>query len=118
MPCRAGGALRGAGVPVIMVRRAPFPRRGLAVGAELLPGPFEAWRLLSEAGREQARLTGQRLRQVPLAAICHGPLPRAAQTAAIIAEAFPGVPVSASDLAGDYIPADPGLADLPARFAS
>jgi serine/threonine-protein phosphatase PGAM5 len=76
---------------------------------------------LSEVGREQARLTRDRLAEVPLTAICHGPLPRAAQTAAIIAEGFPGVPVSVSDLAGDYIPSDPDPADLPpawARFVS
>ncbi len=72
---------------------------------------------LSEVGREQARLAGQRLREVPLAVIQHGALPRAAQTAAIIAEGFPGVPVSASALAGDYIPSDPEPADLPPRFA-
>ncbi|HEY3956413.1 MAG TPA: histidine phosphatase family protein [Streptosporangiaceae bacterium] len=72
---------------------------------------------LSETGREQARLTRDRLRQVPLAAILHGPLPRAAQTAAIIAGGFPGVPVTDSDLAGDYIPSDPDQADLPAAYA-
>jgi serine/threonine-protein phosphatase PGAM5 len=71
---------------------------------------------LSAAGREQARLAGTRLRPVPLTAICHGPLPRAAQTAAIIAEGFPGVPVSASELAGDYVPPT-GDAGLPAAFA-
>lgn len=76
---------------------------------------------LSEVGREQARLTRDRLAEVPLTAICHGPLPRAAQTAAIIAEGFPRVPVSVSDLAGDYIPSDPDPAELPpvwARFVS
>jgi len=72
---------------------------------------------LSAAGREQARLTGQRLRHVPLAAIHHGPLERAAHTAGIIASDFPGVPASASDLVGDYIPADPDLTDLPGDFA-
>ena len=72
---------------------------------------------LSPAGRDQARLVGQRLRPVPLTAICHGPLPRAAQTAAIIAESFPGVPVTASELAGDYIP-PVGDADLTGRFAA
>lgn len=71
---------------------------------------------LSPAGREQARLAGQRLREVPFAAIQHGPLPRAAQTAAIIAAGFPGVPVTASELAGDYIPADPDPAGLPPRY--
>jgi probable phosphoglycerate mutase len=73
---------------------------------------------LSDAGREQARLTGERLAGVPLAAIHHGPLPRAAQTAAVIAASLPGVPVAASDLAGDYIPADPDPAGLPASFAA
>jgi probable phosphoglycerate mutase len=76
---------------------------------------------LSATGREQARLVAQRLRPVPLAAICHGPLPRAAQTAAVIAGGFPGVPVTASELAGDYMPPDDGPGggpDLPARFAA
>jgi len=72
---------------------------------------------LSEVGQEQARLTGQRLRDVPLAAIWHGPLARAAQTAAIIAEGFPHVPVTASELAGDFIPSDPDLAGLPPAYA-
>jgi probable phosphoglycerate mutase len=70
---------------------------------------------LSPAGREQARLAGQRLRPVPLAAITHGPLPRAAQTAAIIAGEFPGVPVTVDELAGDYMPPDGGAA-RPAAF--
>jgi probable phosphoglycerate mutase len=73
---------------------------------------------LSEAGQEQARLTGQRLKEVPLNAIHHGPLARAAQTAAIIAEGFPSAPLSATDLAGDYIPSDPASAELPSPFAS
>jgi probable phosphoglycerate mutase len=72
---------------------------------------------LSDVGQEQARLTGQRLRDVPLTAIWHGPLPRAAQTAAIIAEDFPDVPVVASELAGDYIPSDPEPAELPPAYA-
>jgi serine/threonine-protein phosphatase PGAM5 len=73
---------------------------------------------LSQAGEQQARLTGQRLKDVPLSGICHGPLPRAAQTAGLIAASLPGVPVAACDLAGDYLPfaADPD--GLPAGFAS
>jgi broad specificity phosphatase PhoE len=59
---------------------------------------------LSAAGREQARLTGERLRDVPFSGICHGPLPRAAQTAELIAARLPGVPVSACDLAGTTSP--------------
>ena len=44
---------------------------------------------LSEAGERQARLTGKRLKDVPFSAIHHGPLPRAAQTAALIAAYLP-----------------------------
>ena len=73
---------------------------------------------LSPAGERQARLTGERLRDVPLSAIQHGPLPRAAQTASLIAAYFPGVPVAASDLAGDYLPSDPGPDGLPPSYAS
>jgi serine/threonine-protein phosphatase PGAM5 len=72
---------------------------------------------LSDAGREQARLTGERLRDVPFGGICHGPLPRAAQTAELIAASLPGVPVSACDLAGDYLPSDPDPAGLPPSYA-
>jgi serine/threonine-protein phosphatase PGAM5 len=72
---------------------------------------------LSAAGAQQARLTGQRLKDVPFAAICHGPLPRAAQTADLIAASLPGVPVSASDLAGDYLPSVPDPDGLPPSFA-
>jgi broad specificity phosphatase PhoE len=72
---------------------------------------------LSSIGEQQAQLTGKRLKDVPLTAIHHGPLPRAAQTAYIIAGYLPGVPVSACDLAGDYIPSDPDPDDLPPSYA-
>lgn len=72
---------------------------------------------LSEAGEQQARRTGRRLKDVPFSAIHYGPLPRTAQTAALIATYLPGVPVSACDLAGDYLPSDPDPADLPPSFA-
>ena len=73
---------------------------------------------LSHAGQEQARLTGRRLKDVPFSGICHGPLPRAAQTASLIAACLPGVPVSVSDLAGDYLPSAPDPAGLPPAYAS
>jgi broad specificity phosphatase PhoE len=72
---------------------------------------------LSPTGERQAQLTGQRLTDVPLSAIHHGPLPRAAQTARIIADSLPGVPVLSCDLAGDYLPSDPGPDDLPPSYA-
>jgi serine/threonine-protein phosphatase PGAM5 len=73
---------------------------------------------LSEAGEQQARLTGLRLKDVPLSGIYHGPLPRAAQTAGLVAASVPGVPVSPCDLAGDYLPFVPDLDVLPPSFAS
>jgi broad specificity phosphatase PhoE len=73
---------------------------------------------LSDVGQQQARRTGDRLRDVPLSAIHHGPLPRAEQTARIIAASLPGVPVSPCDLTGDYIPSDPDAADMPPGFVT
>jgi len=72
---------------------------------------------LSPIGEQQAKLTGQRLKDIPFSAICHGPLPRAAQTASLIAAFMPDVPVTSSDLAGDYLPSDPARDDLPASYA-
>jgi broad specificity phosphatase PhoE len=71
---------------------------------------------LSPIGHQQAELTGQRLTGVPFSAIYHGPLPRAAQTAGVIAAVMPGVPMTVSDLAGDYLPSDPDRDDLPASY--
>lgn len=73
---------------------------------------------LTQNGELQAQLTGRRLENVPLSAIRHGPLRRAAQTAEIIAAYVPGVPVTACDLAGDYLPSDPDPAQLPPAWAS
>jgi len=72
---------------------------------------------LSPIGEQQAKLTGQRLKDVPLSAIYSGPLPRAAQTAGFIAAAMPGVSVTTSDLAGDFLPSNPDPDGLPASYA-
>ena len=47
---------------------------------------------LSPAGQEQAQLTGRRLKDVPFSAVYHGLLPRAAQTAELIAATCPPPP--------------------------
>lgn len=62
---------------------------------------------LTDLGRQQAELVADRLRHVPFAAIHHSPWPRAAQTAGIIAERFPGVPVYSSDLLRECVPVVP-----------
>ncbi|MFG1899125.1 histidine phosphatase family protein [Micromonospora carbonacea] len=72
---------------------------------------------LSARGRRQAELLGERLRGVPFAAVHHGPLPRAAQTAGLVARSLPGVPVHATELAGDHLPHDTDPADLPPAYA-
>ena len=68
---------------------------------------------LSEDGRRQAVLLGRRLRDVPLSAVHHGPLPRAAQTARLIGEQLGAVPVRAAEAAGDYVPYVPRRDELP-----
>ncbi|BCJ65262.1 histidine phosphatase family protein [Polymorphospora rubra] len=74
---------------------------------------------LTERGREQAGFLGRRLATLPISTVHHGPLPRAEQTARLICEHLPGVPVHPSELVGDYIPpvADPqALPDVYTRF--
>ncbi|TXS52676.1 histidine phosphatase family protein [Streptomyces sp. t39] len=72
---------------------------------------------LTPGGRRQAELLGRRLRDVPLAAIHHGPLPRAERTAHLIGGQCPGVPLHRSEAAGDYVPHVPARAELPAESA-
>ncbi|MFD4498357.1 histidine phosphatase family protein [Streptomyces sp. NPDC058486] len=72
---------------------------------------------LTEAGRRQAALLGERLRGVPLSAVHHGPLARAAETARLAGAQLDGVPVRASEAAGDYLPYAPSREELPAESA-
>ncbi|MFG2497199.1 histidine phosphatase family protein [Streptomyces sp. NPDC048441] len=72
---------------------------------------------LTEAGRRQAALLGRRLHGVPLTAVQHGPLPRAAQTARLVAEQLSGVPSHECETAGDYVPYVPERDELPSEMA-
>ncbi|OEJ29013.1 histidine phosphatase family protein [Streptomyces agglomeratus] len=72
---------------------------------------------LTDAGRHQATLLGERLRGVPLTAIHHGPFARAEQTARLVGERLDGVPLRRSDAAGDYIPYLPTREELPPEAA-
>ncbi len=72
--------------------------------------------MLSEAGRQQADLLGQRLRSAGLTAVWHSPVPRAAQTAELVTRHLPGVPGQQLDLVGDY-PPPADEADLPPSYA-
>jgi broad specificity phosphatase PhoE len=69
---------------------------------------------LTDLGRRQAVLLGERLRRRPLAAIHHGPLPRAEQTARLVRDQLDAaVPLRASPLADDYVPHLPRREELP-----
>ncbi|MEU8299293.1 histidine phosphatase family protein [Micromonospora sp. NPDC048909] len=72
---------------------------------------------LSERGRRQATLLGERLRGVPFDAVHHGPLRRTAETAALVAAQLPGIPVYATELAGDHLPDETDPAGLPPAYA-
>ncbi|MFG2979278.1 histidine phosphatase family protein [Streptomyces sp. NPDC048331] len=72
---------------------------------------------LTENGRRQAVLLGRRLRDAPLTAVHHGPLPRAEETARLIGDQLTGVPLHRSEEAGDYVPYLPDRAELPAESA-
>ncbi|MEU9518674.1 histidine phosphatase family protein [Streptomyces sp. NPDC048224] len=68
---------------------------------------------LTDTGRRQATLLGRRLRDVPLTSFHHGPLPRAAQTAHLIADELENVTPCVSEIAGDYVPHVPQRSELP-----
>ena len=72
---------------------------------------------LTETGARQAALLGQRLRSVSLVRVHHGPLERAARTAAIVAPNLDGAEVVEDDAAGDYVPYVPHPNDVPPAFA-
>ncbi|MEU6084588.1 histidine phosphatase family protein [Streptomyces sp. NPDC047108] len=72
---------------------------------------------LTANGRRQAVLLGERLREVPLSVIHHGPLPRARETARLVGEQLDGVPLRMSEPAGDYVPYVPPHEELPAESA-
>ncbi|EPH45149.1 histidine phosphatase family protein [Streptomyces aurantiacus] len=68
---------------------------------------------LTDRGRRQTVLLGERLRGVPLTEISHGPLPRAEQTARLIHAQLDGTALTSSEAAGDYIPHVPARDELP-----
>ncbi|WP_103516096.1 histidine phosphatase family protein [Streptomyces sp. SM10] len=73
---------------------------------------------LTERGRQQAALLGERLRGVPLSTVHHGPLPRASQTARLVHEQLGrDVPLAVSEPAGDHVPYVPRREELPAESA-
>ena len=73
---------------------------------------------LSSRGARQAEHLGRRLAHLPLSRITHGPLPRAAETARVVAEQLEHPPpLSVADVAGDYVPHVPGRGEVPDAWA-
>jgi broad specificity phosphatase PhoE len=96
---------------IYLVRHGNFNRK--AEPADGLGGALTA------LGRQQARRLANRLRHLPISAIYHSDLRRAAETAALIAEKLPGVPVKSSRLLRECIPMVPAVVkDLPPDFAA
>lgn len=72
---------------------------------------------LTAAGRRQAALLGRRLAGRPVSVLHHGPLPRAAETARLVAEQLTGVRPQPCAEAGDYLPYVPSRDELPSYSA-
>jgi probable phosphoglycerate mutase len=72
---------------------------------------------LTDRGTRQATLLGNSLAEVPFALVQHGPLPRAAETARVVAAHLPGVPVREHAAAGDYVPYVPGPGEVEPAYA-
>ena len=80
-------------------------------------GAADAFGQLTDAGRRQAALLGERLAGLPLDAIWHSPLPRAAATADELARHAPHVPVAAAPELIDHVPYVPAAAERPSVWA-
>ena len=73
---------------------------------------------LTARGVRQAEDLGRRLSRLPLSRVMHGPLPRAAETARVVAEQFARPPeLTELDAAGDYVPYVPSAEEVPDAWA-
>ncbi len=70
-------------------------------------GDANAFGELTDVGRRQAELVGERLSRLPVDAVWHSPLPRAVHTARIIGGHLPGVPVREAAELIDHVPEVP-----------
>ena len=73
---------------------------------------------LTSNGARQAEHLGRRLAHLNVGRITHGPLPRAAETARVVAEQLhPRPSLSEDEVAGDYVPCLPGRDEVPDAWA-
>lgn len=80
-------------------------------------GMADAFGELTDAGRRQASLLGERLAGVPVDAVWHSPLPRAAASAHELARHLPNVPVAEAAELVDHVPYVPSAAETPRSWA-
>lgn len=76
-------------------------------------GAADAHGELTDIGHRQAGLLGERLAGVPIDAVWHSPLPRAAASAHELARHLPDVPVAEAAELVDHVPYVPGPAETP-----
>lgn len=80
-------------------------------------GAADAFGELTDVGRTQAGLLGERLAGLPVGAVWHSPLPRAAASARVIGTHLPDVPVAEAAELVDHVPFVPSGAGLPPAWA-
>lgn len=78
-------------------------------------GAADAFGELTEIGRRQSALLGERLTGLPIDAVWHSPLPRAARSAQILGEHLPAVSVREAAELVDHVPHVPD--DIPSAWA-
>jgi serine/threonine-protein phosphatase PGAM5 len=71
---------------------------------------------LTEAGRRQAALLGERLAGLPVDVVRHSPLPRAEATAVVVSGYLPGVPVLEAPELVDHVPYVPAPDETPSSW--
>lgn len=80
-------------------------------------GMADAFGELTDAGRRQSELLGERLATLPIDAIWHSPLPRASTSAHALAAALPGVSVAEAAELVDHLPYVPAAEEMPRSWA-
>ncbi|WP_433509412.1 histidine phosphatase family protein [Nonomuraea sp. CA-143628] len=80
-------------------------------------GAANAFGELTDIGRRQAGLLGERLAGVPVDAVWHSPLPRAVASAHELARHLPNVPVAEAAELIDHVPYVPSPAETPPSWA-
>jgi probable phosphoglycerate mutase len=80
-------------------------------------GAADPFGTLTDIGRQQSNLLGKRLAGLPVNAIWHSPLPRAAASAHEMARHLPDVPVLEAAELIDHIPYVPSVAERPPSWA-